>query len=391
MDAMGFKSPTPIQQQAIPYILNNKDLIACAQTGTGKTAAFLLPVMHKIMLHRTKGINTLIIVPTRELAQQIDEAIQGFAYFTSITSIAVYGGNDGIMFGQEKKAFKEGVDIIVGTPGRLISHLQQGYLLLDDLQHLILDEADRMLDMGFSDDIYKITSHIPHKHQTLLFSATMPPRIRDLAKRILHEPEQINIALSKPAAGVTQGAYVVYDAQKMPLLVHLLTNKQLPSILIFASTKEKVKQLELELKRSKFNVAAIHSDLDQPTRKAVLRSFAHRDTTILVATDILSRGIDVDEIGLVINYDVPGDAEDYVHRVGRTARAASTGEAITFIGPADQQKFHRIEELIESIVPKLPVAAEIGETPEYAPHKRHGSGRPQQGGKRRFHPRRPKK
>lgn len=392
LESMGFRTPTPIQQQAIPLILNHKDLIACAQTGTGKTAAFLLPVMNKIVSTGSSSINTLIIVPTRELAQQIDEAIQGFAYFTPVTSIAVYGGNDGIMFGQEKKAFKEGVDIIVGTPGRLLSHLQQGYLPLDTLQHLILDEADRMLDMGFSDDIQKITSHIPHHPQTLLFSATMPSRIRDLAKRILREPEQINIALSKPAAGVTQGVYIVHDAQKMPLLQHILADKNFPSILIFSSTKEKVKHLELELKRKKYNVAAIHSDLDQPTRKTVLRSFAHRDTQILVATDILSRGIDVDEIGLVINYDVPGDAEDYVHRVGRTARAASTGEAITFVGPADQQRFHRIEELIGSEVPKLPIPEDLGPGPEYAPHKRRGGhhhGKPD--GKRRFHRRGPKR
>jgi superfamily II DNA/RNA helicase len=295
------------------------------------------------------------------------------------------------MFGQEKVAFKEGVDIIVSTPGRLISHLQQGYLQLDTLQHLILDEADRMLDMGFSDDIYKIISHIPHHPQTLLFSATMPPRIRELSKRILKDPEQINIALSKPAAGVTQGAYIVFDAQKMPLLVRILETKQLPSILIFSSTKEKVKQLELELKRKKFNVAAIHSDLDQPTRKSVLRSFAHRDTTILVATDILSRGIDVDEIGLVLNYDVPGDAEDYVHRVGRTARAASTGEAITFVGPSDQQKFGRIEQLIESEVPKLPVPEDLGEVPAYNPSRRQGDGHRHGGGNKKFHKRRPKK
>ena len=391
LESMGFREPTPIQQQAIPYILAGKDLIACAQTGTGKTAAFLLPVMNKIAKNGHGGINTLIIVPTRELAQQIDEAIQGFAYFTSVSSIAVYGGNDGIMFGQEKKAFKEGVDIIVGTPGRLLSHLQQGYLNLDTLQHLILDEADRMLDMGFSDDIQKMVQYIPHHPQTLLFSATMPHRIRDLAKKILREPEQINIALSKPAAGVTQGAYVVYDAQKMPLLLHVLAEKALPSMLIFSSTKEKVKMLELELKRKKFNVAAIHSDLDQPTRKLVLRNFAHRDVPILVATDILSRGIDVDEIGLVINYDVPGDAEDYVHRVGRTARAATTGEAITFLGVHDQRKFYRIEQLIEAEVPKLPVPPEFGETPAYAPqHKSPHTGH-KSSGKGNFHRRKPKK
>jgi len=369
---MGFKTPTPIQLQAIPHILHNADLIACAQTGTGKTAAFLLPLMHKIISEEPAGIHTLIIVPTRELAQQIDEAIQGFAYFTPVSSIAVYGGNDGIMFGQEKRAFKEGVHIIVGTPGRLLSHLQQGYLQLDTLKTLVLDEADRMLDMGFSDDIRTIISKIPHHPQTLLFSATMPHKIRELAHRILKDPQQINIALSKPAEGVDQGAYIVHDAQKVPLLKHILQNSEIPSILIFSSTKEKVKHLEIELRRKAFNVKAIHSDLDQPTRKSVLRSFAHRDTRILVATDILSRGIDVEDIGLVINFDVPADAEDYVHRVGRTARANGKGEAVTFVGNADQRRMHRIEQLIGSEVKKLPLPEAIGEGPAYEPAKKSG-------------------
>ena len=382
LDAMGFRNPTPIQEQAIPFILSGNDLIACAQTGTGKTAAFLLPVMHKIISGNSDGVNTLIIVPTRELANQIDEAIRGIAYFTSLSSIAVYGGNDGIMFEQEKRAFREGVDIIVGTPGRLLSHIQQGYLKFDTLKHLILDEADRMLDMGFSDDIAKIISNIPHHPQTLLFSATMPHKIREMAKRILRDPQQINIALSKPAAGVSQGVYIVHDAQKMPLLVDILSLKQLKSMLVFASTKDKVKQLELELKRRKFNVAAIHSDLEQAVRKSVLRSYANREIQILVATDILSRGIDVDEIGLVINYDVPGDAEDYVHRVGRTARAESTGEAITFVGPADQSKFSRIEQLIGDTIPRLEIPESLGPGPEYNPRAHHGhaksGGRPNQ-------------
>ncbi|MFN0275748.1 MAG: DEAD/DEAH box helicase [Chitinophagales bacterium] len=370
LQSMGFTDPTPIQQQAIPVILHNKDLIACAQTGTGKTAAYLLPVIDKIIKKGHGSINTLIIVPTRELAMQIDEAIQAFTYFTSVSSIPVYGGNDGILFEQEKRSFKEGVDIIVATPGRLLSHITQGYVNFNTLQHLVLDEADRMLDMGFHDDIMRIISFLPVHRNTLMFSATMPPKIRTLAKKLLKDPEQINIALSKPAEGVMQAAYVLYDEQKIPLLRTLLNGKQIDSILIFSSTKEKVKQLERELLRHKYNVAAIHSDLDQKQRNEVLRHFSNKQLQILVATDILSRGIDIDSIGLVVNYDVPGDAEDYIHRVGRTARAESTGVAITFINPLDQHKFRKIEDLIGNEVKKVSLPSELGSGPEYNPARK---------------------
>lgn len=370
--SMNFDTPTPIQEQAIPIILSDRDIIACAQTGTGKTAAYLLPVINKIIKTPGDYVNTLIIAPTRELAIQIDEALQGFAYFAPISCIAVYGGNDGFSFEQEKKALTQGANIIVATPGRLISHLNMGYVKFDRLQHLILDEADRMLDMGFSQDINKIISFLPKKRQTLLFSATMPPKIRDLAKNILVNPQQINIALSKPAEGVLQGAYVVYNTQKMELLKGLLRGKDLASILIFSSTKDNVKQLEKELLKLKFNVASIHSDLDQDRRNEVLRDYKNRKLQTLVATDILSRGIDIDSIGLVINYDVPGDAEDYIHRVGRTARAESTGVAITFINPEDQRKFKKIEELIGSEIKKLPLPDGLGAGPEYAPEKNEG-------------------
>ncbi|MBC8045189.1 MAG: DEAD/DEAH box helicase [Fimbriimonadaceae bacterium] len=371
LQSMGFTDPTPIQQQAIPIILHNKDLIACAQTGTGKTAAYLLPVIHKIITKGHGSINTLIIVPTRELAIQIDEAIQAFTYFTPISAIAVYGGNDGILFEQEKRSFKEGVDIIVATPGRLLSHLTQGYVKFSTLQHLILDEADRMLDMGFNDDINRIISFLPVHRNTLMFSATMPPKIRTLAKKLLKDPEQINIALSKPAEGVMQAAYVLYDEQKIPLLKTLLNGKHIPTILIFSSTKEKVKQLERELIRLRYNASAIHSDLDQKQRNEVLRHFSNKELQVLVATDILSRGIDIDSIGLVINYDVPSDAEDYIHRVGRTARAESTGVAITFINPHDQHKFKKIEELIGNEVKKLPLPPELGPAPDYSPSNKN--------------------
>ncbi|MDB5281460.1 MAG: hypothetical protein JWO06_535 [Bacteroidota bacterium] len=369
--AMNFEKPTPIQQQAIPIILKERDIIACAQTGTGKTAAFLLPVINKIIQSPGDFIHTLIIVPTRELAIQIDEALQGFAYFAPLSHIAIYGGTGGISFEQERKALTHGANVIIATPGRLISHLNMGYVKISELQFLILDEADRMLDMGFNDDLNKIISFLPKKRQTLMFSATMPPKIRDLAKKTLNDPEQINISLSKPAAGVMQAAYVVYDTQKIDLLKSLLAGKNIPSILIFSGTKDKVKQLERELLRLKFNAAAIHSDLDQDQRNEVLRNFKNRSLQTLIATDILSRGIDIDSIGLVVNYDVPGDAEDYIHRVGRTARAETTGVALTFINPVDQRKFKRIEELIGYEIKKLPLPTEIGEGPAYEPSKKH--------------------
>lgn len=375
--AMGFETPTPIQQKSIPVILENKDLIACAQTGTGKTAAYLLPIIHKIITSGHGSFNTLIIVPTRELAVQIDESIQAFTYFTSVSTIAVFGGNDGILFEQEKRAFKEGADMIVATPGRLISHIAQGYVNFSSLKHLILDEADRMLDMGFNDDIQRIISLLPSVRNTLLFSATMPGKIRTLAKKILKNPVEINIALSKPAEGVLQAAYVLYEEQKLKLLSSLLTGKEITSVLIFSSTKEKVKRLGIELLRSKFQASAIHSDLEQKQRNEILRNFSNKSLSILVATDILSRGIDIDSIGLVINYDVPGDAEDYIHRVGRTARAESTGVAITFINPEDQSKFQKIENLIGEEIKKIPLPAEFGPAPEYHPekHKKHFSKR----------------
>ena len=367
LDAMGFEKPTPIQQQAIPIIMKDKDIIACAQTGTCKTAAFLLPVINKIIQTKTESIDTLIIVPTRELAIQIDEAVQGLAYFAPVSAIAIFGGNNGSSFEQEKKALTHGANIIIATPGRLIAHLNMGYVNIGNLTHLILDEADRMLDMGFSDDINRIISFLPKKRQTLLFSATMPPKIRTLAAKTLTDPEQINISVSKPAEGVMQAAYMTYNEQKLPLLTELLNGKKIASILIFSSSKEKVKQLERELLRAKFNVAAIHSDLLQDVRTEVLRKFKNKLLQILVATDIMSRGIDIDSIGLVINYDVPRDAEDYIHRVGRTARAETTGVALTFINPEDQRKFKSIEKLIGNEVKKLDTPEHLGPSPQYNP------------------------
>ena len=378
--SMGFEKPTPIQEQAIPKIIKGHDLVACAQTGTGKTAAYLLPVINNIVINGTNNLHTLIIVPTRELAIQIDEAVQGLTYFASLSSIAIYGGNNGNSFDQERKALVHGAQIIIATPGRLISHLSQGYVKMDSLQTLILDEADRMLDMGFYDDINRIISFIPSERQTLLFSATMPSRIRTLASKILRNPEQINIAVSKPAEGVEHGAYVVYETQKVELLKNQITEGLSTSIIVFASTKEKVKLLERELLRNNFKVAAIHSDLEQAERNDVMRQFKSHKINALIATDILSRGIDIDSIGMVINYDVPADAEDYIHRVGRTARAEAKGKAITFVSAEDQRKFKRIEDFLGYEILKLQPPAAIGEVPAYNPkatekHSRHSRGK----------------
>jgi superfamily II DNA/RNA helicase len=370
LDAMGFKSPTPIQMQAIPIILSNKDLIGCAQTGTGKTAAFLLPILNKLALEPTDTTNTLIIVPTRELALQIDQALQGFSYFTSVSSLAIYGGSDGSAFEREKRALTDGANVIIATPGRLMAHLNMGYVKLNTIKHLILDEADRMLDMGFVDDILKITTYLPKERQTLMFSATMAPKIRTLATKLLNNPEQISISISKPAAGVIQGAYLVYDTQKNNLIKALLEGKDLSSVIIFVSTKIKVKELERDLQKAGLKAKAIHSDLEQNEREEVLRNFRSKQLQILVATDILSRGIDIEDIGLVINYDVPGDPADYIHRIGRTARAASTGVALTFINEYDQQKFQQIEQLIDAEVKKIPLPEHLGTGPEYKPDVR---------------------
>ncbi|MEO6904142.1 MAG: DEAD/DEAH box helicase [Bacteroidia bacterium] len=367
LNSMGFENPTPIQQQAIPIIQRNKDIIGCAQTGTGKTAAFLLPILNKLTLNPTNNTDTLIVVPTRELALQIDQAVEGFSYFTSVSSLAIYGGSDGSVFEREKKALMQGANIIIATPGRLLAHLNMGYVKLDHLKHFILDEADRMLDMGFVEDLVKITTYLPKDRQTLLFSATMPPKIRTLANKLLKEPEHISISISKPAEGVIQGAYLVYDTQKNNLIKSLLEGKELSSVIIFVSTKQKVKELERDLQKAGLKAKAIHSDLEQNEREEVLRNFRSKQLQILVATDILSRGIDIEDIGLVINYDVPADAEDYIHRIGRTARASSTGVALTFINEYDQQKFQQIETLIDAVIKKIPLPPAIGEGPIYNP------------------------
>ncbi|MGD0710316.1 MAG: DEAD/DEAH box helicase [Bacteroidales bacterium] len=370
IEAIGFETATPIQEKAIPVILEGKDLIASAQTGTGKTAAFLLPVIQKITNSPQDGnIHALVIVPTRELAVQIDQHFQGFSYFTPVSSIAVYGGTDGISYTQEQQALTEGADVVICTPGRMIAHLNGGYVKISEIKYLILDEADRMLDMGFHDDIMKIISFLPETRQNLLFAATMPSEIRSLARKVLKNPVEINIAVSKPAERIMQASYVVHDNQKIPLIKELLLNKQLRSVLVFCSTKVKTKQLSNELKKSGLSVEDIHSDLDQKSREEALIDFKSRKLQVLVATDILSRGIDIEDIDLVINYDVPNDYEDYVHRIGRTARAETDGVAITFINEKDKSRFAAIEKLLEKPVYKIKLPSHIGDAPEHNVNK----------------------
>ncbi len=380
IEASGYEEATPVQEQVIPLVLAGKDVIASAQTGTGKTAAFLLPLINNIISQPLNhhSITALVIVPTRELAIQIAQHMEGLSYFTSVSSIAVYGGGDGNAFVQEKKALNEGADVVICTPGKMLAHINMGYVKLKGLKYLVLDEADRMLDMGFYDDIMRIINELPAQRQNLLFSATMPHKIREMARKILQHPSEINISISKPNEKIKQLAYVVYDKQKIPLVKYILQQKEFDSVLIFCSSKLSVRQLTFELKRAKLPADEIHSDLEQQQREDVLMYFKSGRIKILVATDILSRGIDIDNIGLVLNYDVPHDGEDYVHRIGRTARAAAEGTAITFISEREQRKFAVIEKLLGKEVQKENIPEEFGETPVYAP----GAGRPAQGQQR---------
>ncbi|MGY4383558.1 ATP-dependent RNA helicase RhlE [Pedobacter sp. UYP24] len=389
--AMGFRNATPIQQQAIPLILNKQDLIACAQTGTGKTGAYLLPIMNMISETPERHNNTLILAPTRELAQQIDLQVEALSYFTNISSLTVYGGGDGIAYEQQKRSMREGVDIIIATPGRLISHLSSGLLKLDQLKHLVLDEADRMLDMGFYDDIMKIVGYLPQVRQTVLFSATMPPKIRKLASTLLKDPQQINIALSKPAEGINQQIYMAHDDQKVPLLTQILKSGDYKSIIVFASTKEKVKNLGKVFRNLGLKAEAFHSDLTQKEREAALLKFKNKALPILIGTDVLSRGIDVEGIDLVVNYDVPHDAEDYVHRIGRTARASTKGTAITLVNQKDKRKLESIEKLIEKKIDRIPMPENLGAAPvETASTSTTGKPKPTGAVKKKFWNKKPK-
>ncbi|OON68647.1 DEAD/DEAH box helicase [Hymenobacter sp. CRA2] len=378
---MGYTKPSPIQEQAIPAALAGKDLIACAQTGTGKTAAYLLPVLDFIAYERPAHTTALILCPTRELAKQIDEQVEGFGYHVGASSIAIYGGGKSENWEQQKRALTQGADIIIATPGRLIAHMQLGYVKLDQLDFLILDEADKMLDMGFSDDIIQIVNHLPTKRQTLLFSATMPNKIREFSKKILHEPEEIRLAVSKPAENINQQMYMVYDTMKLALLEHLIGELDVQSMILFTSRKMNVGPIERALRKKGLNVRGITSDRTQEEREQVMRDFKNKQFQILVATDVMSRGIDVSELSHVVNFDLPRDAEDYVHRIGRTARAGTSGMAITFVSDHDQDAVVKIEKLIERELEKKPTPEEIGPSPEFDPKKYRGRGASGPGGR----------
>lgn len=377
LDAMNFTTCTPIQEHTIPPLLEGRDLIGVAQTGTGKTAAYLLPILSMLSDggFPNDAINCIIMSPTRELAQQIDQAMEGFSYYVPVSSVAVYGGNDGIRYEQERRGLSLGADVVIATPGRLISHISLGNVDLSRTSFFILDEADRMLDMGFYDDIMQIVKQLPENRQTIMFSATMPDKIQKLAATILRDPVEVKLAVSKPAEKIVQTAYVCHEAQKMGIIKSLFSDTKPERVIVFSSSKLKVKEVTAAFRRMKLNVGEMHSDLDQSQRDVVMREFKNGRVDILVATDIVSRGIDIDDIRLVINYDVPRDCEDYVHRIGRTARAGAEGCAITFVSMDDQTRFAAIEEFIEREVFKLPVPEELGEAPEYNPKKNTARGK----------------
>ncbi|MDR1743010.1 MAG: DEAD/DEAH box helicase [Dysgonamonadaceae bacterium] len=378
LQAMNFTETTPVQEQAIPVILAKKDVIACAQTGTGKTAAFLLPLLNNLYTeaHEENKINAIVMAPTRELAQQIDQQMEGFSYFTPFSSVAVYGGNDGDAWDVQKRGLLNGSDVVVATPGRMLSHINLYDIDFSGVKYFILDEADRMLDMGFYDDIMKIEKLLPKDRQTIMFSATMPPKIQTLAKTILRNPEEISIAISRPPDSILQSAYICHEAQKIKIVEELFRDKEPKKVILFSGSKLKVKEISKTLKRMGLSTGEMHSDLDQAQRDFVMHEFRNERIGILVATDIVSRGIDIDDIPLIINFDVPYDAEDYVHRIGRTARAGDSGMAITLVGEDEQYRFGQIENFLQKEIYKIPLPAELGEAPAYNPsvNRRRNSG-----------------
>ena len=354
---MRFETCSPIQEKCIPHLLENKDLVGIAQTGTGKTAAYLLPILTLLQKesHPKDAVNCLIMAPTRELARQIDQALQGFAYYMNVSCVAIYGGNDGIRYEQERKSLQQGADVVIATPGRLIAHLQLGTLDLSRTTHFVLDEADRMLDMGFADDIQTIINQLPLERQTILFSATMPDKIRQLVKNITRHPVEVNIAISKPAETIEQSVCICHEEDKLKIIETLFTDITPERVILFSSSKQKVKALYQSIVRLNFSVAQMHSDLTQPERDKTMQQFKARQIDILVATDIVARGIDIDDISLVINYDTPRDAEEYIHRIGRAGRAGRSGRAITFVSPSDYPRLLSIEKLLEKEIPRLPL------------------------------------
>ena len=375
---MHFEDMTPIQERCIPEILDGYDVLGIAQTGTGKTAAYLLPILSQLDDggYPKDAINCIIMSPTRELAQQIDQAMQGFGYYLNdVSSVAVYGGNDGNRYDQELRSMRMGADVLIATPGRLLSHLKVGNLDLSHCSFFVLDEADRMLDMGFVDDIMKIVQQLPQSCQRIMFSATMPKKIRELAVQLLHDPVEVQIAVSRPAEKIHQMAYVCYEPQKLKIIQHIFKNGNLQRVIIFSGKKERVKEVTRKLKSMHINCDQMHSDLSQAERDEAMYRFKAGQTDVLVATDIVARGIDIDDIRLVINYDVPTDSEDYVHRIGRTARADRDGEAITFVSDTDIYRFQSIEHFLGKEVEKVPLPEGLGEAPEYVKRPKKGNSR----------------
>ncbi|NOY36515.1 MAG: DEAD/DEAH box helicase [Chlorobi bacterium] len=355
VESFGFSELTPIQEACIPLIMKGKDIIGCAQTGTGKTMAYAIPTLQRILTTGEKeGPYALVLAPTRELALQIEQQFEGLTYFLDVNSSAVYGGGDATEFERQKKAIIKGADILIATPGRLLAHIKLGYVSFNHLTTVILDEADRMLDMGFREDIMHILKHTPSRKQTLLFSATMSPEIRKLAHTIMNKPEHVEFAVSKPAEGVMQAVYMTPESKKMKVIQSLLSGKDLERVLIFSATKKSVKEMEQAFRQMNLDARAMHSDLDQHNRNEIMRDFRNKKIPILIATDIVSRGIDIDNIELVINYNVPRDPEDYVHRVGRTARAKSSGVAITLVDRNEVKYLTKIEKLIGYSVYRMP-------------------------------------
>ena len=394
---MHFDECTPVQEHTIPVILEGRDVISCAQTGTGKTAAFILPLLTNLLYddHDPNKLNAIIMAPTRELAQQIDQQMEGFGFYVPFSSVAIYGGNDGGAWGTQSTGLQKGADIVIATPGRLLSLMNIYNIDFSGVKYFILDEADRMLDMGFYDDIMAVVNRLPKDRQTIMFSATMPANIRKMAKAIMHNPAEVQIAVSRPPESIRQQAIDIFEPQKNDYLKLLLKERNLKKVIIFVGKKQRVKDLTRALRAIHIDARAMHSDLEQKERDEVMLDFRNNKVDVLVATDIVSRGIDVDDIPLVINYDVPRDAEDYVHRIGRTARAENKGEAITLVSPEDKHFFNKIERFLQKSIERLPLPASLGAAPDssvcsLAADAPKRSSKPRKGGKPHWQKRKPK-
>ena len=397
---MHFDECTPVQEHTIPVILEGRDVISCAQTGTGKTAAFILPLLTNLLYdnHDPNRLNAIIMAPTRELAQQIDQQMEGFGFYVPLSSVAIYGGNDSGAWGTQSTGLQKGADIVIATPGRLLSLMNIYNIDFSGVKYFILDEADRMLDMGFYDDIMAVVNRLPKDRQTIMFSATMPANIRKMAKAIMNNPAEVQIAVSRPPESINQQAVDIYEAQKTAFIVQKFRSSEgqdLKKVIVFVGKKQRVKELTRALRANNIDARAMHSDLEQKERDEVMLDFRNNKVDVLVATDIVSRGIDVDDIPLVINYDVPRDAEDYVHRIGRTARAENKGEAITLVSPEDKHFFNKIERFLQKSIERLPLPASLGAAPDssvcsLAADAPKRSSKPRKGGKPHWHNRKPK-